>query len=109
MQPLTTPEEYDALRDLPVALVYKHSARCPISLIAHDEVARLEREHPDVPVYIVDVLASRSLSRYVSDQTGVVHHSPQVILISRGEPVWAVSHFDIRADELGGRLEALVG
>ena len=109
MQPLTTPEEYDALRDLPIALVYKHSTRCPISLIAYEEVARLQDHHPDVPVYLVDVLASRVVSRYVSDQTRVVHHSPQLILISRGEPVWAVSHFDVRAAELGGRIEALVG
>ena len=109
MQPLTTPEEYDALRDLPIALVYKHSTRCPISLIAYEEVVRLEDHLPDVPVYLVDVIASRPLSRYVSDQTRVVHHSPQLILISRGEPVWAVSHFDVRAEELGGRIEALVG
>jgi bacillithiol system protein YtxJ len=109
MQPLTTTQEYDALRDLPLVLVYKHSTRCPISLIAYQEVAQLEGHHPDVPVYLVDVLSSRLVSRYVADQTRVVHHSPQLILMSRGEPVWAVSHFDVRAEELGGKIGALVG
>ena len=109
MQPLTSTHDFDALRDQPLVLVYKHSTRCPISLIAYEEVAQIEDHHPDVPVYLVDVLASRPVSRYVAEQTRVIHHSPQLILLSRGEPVWAVSHFDVRAEELGGRIEALVG
>jgi len=109
MQPLTSTQDFDALRDQPLVLVYKHSTRCPISLIAYEEVAQIEDHHPDVPVYLVDVLASRPVSRYVAEQTRVIHHSPQLILLSRGEPVWAVSHFDVRAEELGGRIEALVG
>ena len=106
---LTSPQDYDALRELPLVLVYKHSTRCPISLIAYQEVAQLEGDHPDVPIYLVDVIASRPVARYVAEQTRVVHHSPQLILLSRGEPVWAVSHFDVRAEELGERLAALVG
>jgi bacillithiol system protein YtxJ len=109
MQPLTSTQDFDALRDLPIVLVYKHSTRCPISLIAYEEVAQLEGNHPDVPVYVVDVLASRPVSRYVADRTRVIHHSPQLILLSRGEPIWAVSHFDVRAEELGGKIGALVG
>jgi bacillithiol system protein YtxJ len=109
MQPLTSVQHYDTLRELPIALVYKHSTRCPISLIAYQEVAQLQEEHPDIPVYLVDVLTSRPLSRHVAEQTGIVHHSPQLILLVRGEPAWAVSHFDVRAEELGGRLAAAVG
>src|SRR4051794_22014027 len=51
MQLLTSPQDYDALCELPLVLVYKHSARCPISLIAYQEVAQLEGDHPDVPIY----------------------------------------------------------
>ncbi|AHG88454.1 Protein of unknown function DUF2847 [Gemmatirosa kalamazoonensis] len=109
MQQLTSADDYDTLRELPLVLVYKHSSRCPISLIAYQEVAQLEEHHPDIPVFLVDVIDSRPVSRHVANETGVVHHSPQLILLVRGEPVWAVSHFDVRADELGGRLEALVG
>lgn len=109
MQQLTSPQDFDALRDLPLVLVYKHSSRCPISLIAYQEVVQLEREHADVPVYLIDVIASRALSRQVAAETEIMHHSPQLILLSRGVPVWSVSHFDVRAEELGERLAALVG
>ena len=109
MQQLTSTQDYDTLLDLPIVLVYKHSRRCPISLIAYQEVEQLEGEHPDIPVHLVDVLSSRPVARYVAERTGIVHHSPQLILLVRGEPVWAVSHFDVRAAELGERLQALVG
>ena len=106
MQPLTSPHEYDALRELPAVLVYKHSARCPISVMAYHEVRQLHDEHPDLPVFVVDVLASRSVAQYVAAQTKITHHSPQLILLVRGEPAWAVSHFDVRAAELADRLAA---
>ena len=109
MQQLTSAHDFDTLNERPLVLVYKHSSRCPISLIAYQEVAQLEEHHPDIPVYLVDVLASRPVSRHVAERTGIVHHSPQLILLVRGEPVWAVSHFDVRAEVLGERLEALVG
>jgi bacillithiol system protein YtxJ len=109
MQPLTSIAEYDALRALPLVLIYKHSGRCPISLFAYDEVAQLQHEHPDVPLYVVDVLSSRHVARHVAERTGIAHHSPQLILLSRGEPVWSVSHFDVRATELAERLSLLVG
>ena len=49
MQHLNSPEEYEALRGLPMAFVYKHSTRCPISAMAYQEVSALSEEHPDVP------------------------------------------------------------
>ena len=109
MQPLTSTEHFAALDELPLALLYKHSTRCPISAMAYNEVAQLHGEHPDIPVHVVDVIADRWLARHVAERTGVVHHSPQLILLVHGRPAWSVTHFDVRADELGGRLAALVG
>jgi bacillithiol system protein YtxJ len=109
MQQLTTPDEYDALRELPLVLIYKHSTRCPISVMAYHEVEQLEGDQPDVPVHLIDVVADRGLARYVADRTGIVHHSPQLILLVRGEPAWSVTHFDVRAHEVAGRLAVLTG
>jgi len=109
MQPLTSADDYDAIRELPIALLYKHSTRCPISATAYREVQQLEEEHPDIPVHVVDVIADRSVARHVAAETGVEHHSPQLILLVRGAVAWAVSHFEVRADLLTDRIQLLVG
>ena len=108
MHQLADPQDFDAVTELPLALVYKHSTRCPISAMAFQEIVRLGDEHPDLPIHVVDVIAARGLSRYVADQTGVTHHSPQAILLVQGRVAWSVTHFDVRADELGDRLAQLV-
>ena len=106
MQLLTSNAAFDELLELPAVLVYKHSTRCPISLMAYEEMDALHDARPDVPVRIIDVHESRMVARYVAERTGIVHHSPQVILLVDGEPAWWVSHFDVRADQLVRRLPA---
>jgi bacillithiol system protein YtxJ len=106
MQLLTSTTAFDELLELPAVLIYKHSTRCPISLMAYQEMDELHDARPDVPVRIIDVHESRPVARYVSERTGIVHHSPQVILLVEGEPVWAVSHFEVRAASLAERLDA---
>jgi bacillithiol system protein YtxJ len=106
MQMLTTPAEFDALLEAPVALVYKHSTRCPIAAMALDEMEMLEERRPETPVYLVDVIDARPLSRHVAERTGVVHHSPQAILLVGGRPVWSGSHFEVRAEVLARKLDA---
>jgi bacillithiol system protein YtxJ len=106
MHPLSSPADLDALRHAPVALLFKHSTRCPISAMAWDEVEILTERRPDVPVGVVDVIDARALSRHVAESLGVVHHSPQAILLVHGAPAWAGSHFDVRADALLQRVDA---
>lgn len=106
MQPLVTSAQLDAVLRQPVALVYKHSTRCPIAAMAHQEIEQLLRERPDAPVWIVDVTVQRALSREVADRTGVEHESPQAILLAGGEVVYEASHFHVRADDLARELDA---
>ncbi len=108
MHSLTDPTEFDALAEQGAVLVFKHSTRCPISSMAYDEVERLEAAHPEVPVFLVDVIGDRAMSRHVAQRTGVAHHSPQLMLLVRGGVAWDVSHFEIRAGRLGERLGAVV-
>jgi len=63
--------------------------------------------HGDVPIYLVDVIHSRPLSRYIAQRTGVIHQSPQAIILRSGVPAWHGSHFDLRADEMARALAAL--
>src|SRR5688572_3846233 len=93
----------------PRAVVYKHSPICPTSSIAYEEIRSLRRLHGDVPVYLVDVVNARPLSRYIAEQVGVVHASPQAIILRTGVPAWHGSHFDLRADTMARTLESLKG
>jgi monothiol bacilliredoxin len=91
----------------PLAVVYKHSPICPTSSMAYEEIRLLRRLHADVPVYLVDVVNARPLSRHIAEQMGVVHASPQAIILQSGVPAWHGSHFDLRADHMARTLERL--
>lgn len=97
MRTLTKPEEIDALLAQPLAIVMKHSARCPISHWAMLELTRFQQEHPDCAVHVVDVLASRPLSAYLTLKTSVRHESPQVLVLRNGKLAWTGSHEMITA------------
>jgi bacillithiol system protein YtxJ len=91
----------------PLAVVYKHSPICPSSDIAFEEMRSLRRLHHDVPVYLIDVVHSRPLSRSISERVGVVHASPQAIILRSGVPAWHGSHYDLRADTIAEQLRSL--
>ena len=91
----------------PIAVLYKHSPICPTSSIAYQEIRSLRRLQDDVPIFMVDVIQSRPLSRYIAEMLGVVHASPQAIILRSGVPAWHGSHFDLRADTMAQQLEAL--
>jgi bacillithiol system protein YtxJ len=91
----------------PLAVVYKHSPICPTSSLAYDEMRSLRRIHQDVPVYLVDVIHHRPLSRQIAEQVGVVHASPQAIILQAGVAAWHGSHFDLRAEEMARKLQSL--
>ena len=91
----------------PLAVVYKHSPICPTSGIAYEEMRSLRRLHQDVPVYLIDVVHSRPLSRYISERVGVAHASPQAIILRAGVAAWHGSHFDLRVDDMAQQLELI--
>jgi bacillithiol system protein YtxJ len=93
----------------PLAIVYKHSPICPSSGLAYEEIRSLRRLQRDVPVYMVDVVQSRAISRYIAERVGVVHASPQAIILRAGVPAWHGSHYDLRAETMARALQALKG
>ena len=107
MQKIATEADVAAALAQPLAVVYKHSPICPTSSMAYEEMRSLRRLQGDVPVYLVDVIRSRPLSRYIAERVGVVHQSPQAIILRAGVTAWHGSHFDLRADEMARTLESL--
>jgi bacillithiol system protein YtxJ len=109
MQRIASEADVAALLAQPLAVVYKHSPICPTSTMAFEEIRSLRLLQSDVPVYLVDVIHSRPLSRYIAERVGVAHQSPQAIILRAGVPAWHGSHFDLKAQEMSRTLETLKG
>jgi bacillithiol system protein YtxJ len=80
-----------------VAILYKHSPFCPTSRRAMEEVRYFSEHNPEVPVYMVNVVRDRALSRQLAENLGVLHQSPQAILLRVGSPQEHVSHHKVKA------------
>ncbi len=101
---LATIQDFDALQEQELTVVFKHSPTCPVSLYAHREVSQFCADQPDVPVYLVSVRRSRDVARHIADRTGVRHESPQILVLRRGQVVAAASHDDISVESLTSML-----
>jgi bacillithiol system protein YtxJ len=85
-----------------LVLIFKHSTSCSISATA---LGRLERnwkpeEMAEVKAYYLDLLSYRDLSRQIAQRFGIVHESPQVLIISKGQCVYHASHLGISYAEV---------
>jgi len=72
-------------------LLFKHSSTCGVSAIARRRLNDLS-EPFDPPVYELVVQRSRSLSNHIAAMFGILHQSPQVILVYRGDAIFDTSH-----------------
>ena len=107
MRKISTEADVASALSEPLAVLYKHSPICPTSGFAYQEMRSLRRLHHDVPVYLVDVVHSRPLSRQIAERVGVVHASPQAIILRSGVPEWHGSHFDLQAETMAQRIQSL--
>lgn len=85
-------------------LVFKHSTRCSISSMA---LQRFEREWDagiDADIWYLDLLHYRDISNAIAQRTGVMHQSPQVILLIAGKSVYDASHSGISADMINSLI-----
>ncbi len=76
----------------PVFLLFKHSLTCPTSAMGFAQYKAFLAEHPDTPTAWIDVIGQRPLSLGVAERTGVIHESPQALVIRNGEVTWHASH-----------------
>src|SRR5687767_14775026 len=83
----------------PAVIVFKHSPRCSISIMAKDRLERkwsLNKEK--FPAYYIDVLTARPASNLMAEKYGVIHESPQIFVIKEGQCVYTASHSEINYD-----------
>lgn len=85
--------------DKPVA-IFKHSTRCSVSRMALKQFENEFTSSNKVTPYFLDLIAYRDVSNEIASRFGVIHQSPQLILIKEGKAIYTVSHSDIDAQEL---------
>jgi bacillithiol system protein YtxJ len=69
-------------------------------------VQRFLQQHPEVPVYLVDVIRQRPLSREIAAHLAIQHESPQAILTQGGAVRWHASHYEVTAEALAAQVRA---
>lgn len=85
---------FTASAEQPVVL-FKHDFACGTSVRAYYELASMPGQIP-----LIDVARQKGLAADVAARTGIKHESPQVIVVSHGQPVYSASHGKIRRDDV---------
>ncbi|WP_113662063.1 bacillithiol system redox-active protein YtxJ [Pedobacter nanyangensis] len=89
------------------SLIFKHSTRCSISMMAKRTFERYWDVIPDkVSLYFLDLISHRDVSAYIADTFQVHHESPQILLIKDGQCILDASHGDISAEEVAEVVNA---
>ena len=89
-------DDIDADSNEAPVVIFKHSTRCGISSMV---LRRFEKELADLDtlpqLYLLDLIAFRDVSNGISQRYGVIHESPQLLLIHDGRAVHHASHYSI--------------
>ncbi|HVS93038.1 MAG TPA: bacillithiol system redox-active protein YtxJ [Mucilaginibacter sp.] len=82
------------------SIIFKHSIRCSISLMAKRRV-EMDRDHlpSGLKLYFVDLIRFRDISNQVAHDFQVHHESPQLLVIKDGECILDQSHGHISLEE----------
>jgi bacillithiol system protein YtxJ len=104
--PLTDQSQLDRIAEASTSrhqLIFKHSTRCSISVMAKN---RLDRSsgHELIDCHYLDLLQYRSISNAITERFAVHHESPQVLLIHNGECIYDESHNAIDWNEIESML-----
>ncbi|MEL6254477.1 MAG: bacillithiol system redox-active protein YtxJ [Bacteroidota bacterium] len=107
-QPLTEVAQLKEIKEASFKrpqLIFKHSISCGISAhVNHTLQISSENLAAETDLHYLDLINYRSVSNEVAVEFGVVHQSPQVLLIKDGKAVYNTSHFSINPEKI---LEAV--
>ncbi|MDQ0254997.1 bacillithiol system protein YtxJ [Evansella vedderi] len=79
----------------------KNSTTCPISHEAFNQTEAYSQENEGVPVFYLNVQEARPLSNEISEEYGVKHESPQILLFEGEKVLWHDSHWNVTKKKLG--------
>lgn len=104
-------EKIDSIHELEVVLkessrqpvlFFKHSLTCPISSRAYGQLQQYleSAESQRVRNCLIVVQSAREVSQRLAALVGVMHESPQAIVVRDGRATWDESHFGITNESL---------
>ena len=98
---LETADQLNDIKNKPgYSLIFKHSTRCSISMMAKRRFEMDWDSLPaDMPVYFLDLIQHRDISNKIAQDFLVHHESPQMLVIKDGECILDQSHGSISVDE----------
>ena len=74
-------------------LIFKHSTTCGISaMVLNRFTSSYGLTEEEITLHFLDLHAFRPISNAVADEFGVIHQSPQLIIVKNGEVVFHTSH-----------------
>ncbi len=87
-------------------VIFKHSIRCGTSaMVKHQLEEEWDFEPEELDFYYLDLINYRNISDKVAEMFGVVHQSPQVILLKNGVAAYSTSHTMISTASIRSAIE----
>ena len=103
---LTTEQEIENIKaSNELAVIYKHSTRCMVSIMALKKLKSESTGGYAIPFYMIDVVKDRAISRLVADIFSIDHESPQILLVKNGECLYDASHESVSLKPMLGYLD----
>lgn len=97
---LSSPEAVEGfLQEFPTSVIFK-AGTCHKTMQGFGFVQEKLENREDLMVGIVRVVEARPASDLITEKTGIIHHSPQVILFKDGQAVFDVDNWDITPEVL---------
>ncbi|MEM8526251.1 MAG: bacillithiol system redox-active protein YtxJ [Bacteroidota bacterium] len=91
--------------DKPVVL-FKHSIRCGTSsMIKHQLESGWDFSADDLDFYYLDLINYRAISNEIADRFGIVHQSPQIIVLKNGKATYDTSHHMISVEGIHSAVD----
>ena len=97
-------EAIEESRDKKV-VIFKHSTRCSVSMMAKKSLEMSWDISPDeVQSYFLDLIKHREVSNEIAEKLEVIHQSPQLIGVNNEEVFYHASHSVISIESLKSAL-----
>lgn len=96
---LTTSRQLKELKDKSHScsqIVFKHSTQCSLSAGAYKKLHKSNIS----PIWYLDLLSYRDISDQIAKDYMITHHSPQILIINKGQVIYDESHQAIEIDTI---------
>jgi len=81
-------------------VIFKHSIRCSLSESIYNHLNEWNKDQQVLTIHYLDIINYRPVSNYIEALFGILHESPQIILLQQGKVQYHESHYRIKGDKL---------